>query len=59
LSVHPSPLESWHQHLDKDKLLGDSHKIFIQIYPKTIVNNNIVIIRFGDQNLDFEFGSDK
>jgi hypothetical protein len=42
-------LESWYQHLDKDKLLGDSHEIFIQIYLKTTINNNIVIIRFGDQ----------
>jgi hypothetical protein len=49
LLVHPSLLESWHQHLDKDKLLGDSHEVFIQIYLQTTIINNIVIIRFGDQ----------
>jgi hypothetical protein len=42
-------LESWHQHLDKDKLLGNSCEIFIQIHPKTTINNNIVIIKFGDE----------
>jgi hypothetical protein len=59
LSIHPSPLENWHQHLEKDKLLEDSHEIFIQIYPQTIILNNIFIITFGGSNLDFEFGSDK